>query len=514
MKEFNEEIRAIGSPQLLFGEEIAFAQVHDAELASEYDDAWEKPDPLVRTLMHDKRICTAVVLCLWTFCRPIYGQQNSSQTSSSMEHEFQAAMAAQDAGDSRRAEALLLNLHTHHPGIFAVDESLGLVYVARGDYAAALPFFKQAAREQPKSDVAHANFGAALFKLHRNSEALAEFQIAARLNPRNADTQQSLGQLWMETGKPAFAAGAYARALQLKPDDSDLLLAEARAMEQAGQISAAKALIEGWQGAENSATAQSMLGDLDEKAGDYKQAAEHYVKAVNLEPNEANSWMLGVEFLRHWTFDAAVREFQAAVVRFPESTRMKLGLGAAYFGDGEYAKSIPIFADLLQTEKDSALYAELLGMSCTALTREAKPRCSVLLDYAVSHPKDAKASVFAAEQILQGASSGEQMSQARELLKSAMAADTRSSDAFFQMGILQQTQGEWDKSIANLETAIKLKPDLAEAHYRLALAYWRAGRKQEARAQIALQKQFHQQQQNDLDHRLRQITTFLVNVQN
>lgn len=464
--------------------------------------------------MQGKCLYVAVALCLWMLCRPACGQQDASQASSSMEREFQAAMAAQDAGDLKKAEALLLDLHEHHPGIFAVDESLGLIHVARGDYAAALPFFKEAAREQPTSDVAHANLGAALFKLHRNSEALAEFQVAARLNPQNAETQQSLGQLWMEAGKPALAAGAYAQALQLKPDDPDLLLAEARAMEEAGEAAEAKALLEGWQGAESSAVAQSMLGDLDEKAGDYKQAAEHYVKAVNLEPNEANTWTLGVEFLRHWTFDAAIREFQAAVVKFPESTRMKLGLGAAYFGDGQYAKSIPIFADLLQAEKGSALYAELLGMSCTALTGEAKPRCSALLDYALAHPKDAKASVFAAEQILQDSPSGERVEQASGLLKSAISADPRSPDAYFQMGVLQQTKGEWDKSIANLQAAIKLKPDLAEAHYRLALAYWRAGRKTEAREQIALQKQYHQQQQDDLDHRLRQITTFLVNVRN
>lgn len=464
--------------------------------------------------MRGIRLCIAVGVGLWLSILPMRGQQDSSQISSSMEREFQAAMAARDAGDWKKAEALLLDLHFRHPGIFAVDESLGLLYVARGKFATALPYFQAAVDKQPSSDVAHANLGAAYFKLHRNSQALHEFKIASRLNPHNADTQQSLGQLWMEAGKPELAANAYAQAHRLRPDDTDLLLAEARALEDAGQATKARMLIDGWPGSATSAPAQSILGDLDEKDGDYKQAAEHYVKAVNLDPNEANTWALGVEFLRHWTFDAAVREFQAAVVRFPASTRMKLGLGAAYFGNGEYVKSIPIFADLLQSDQNGALYAELLGMACTAVTREAKPRCSALIHYAGAHPKDAKAAVYASEQILQGSPSREQLSQARGLLRNAMAADPKSSQAHYQMGLLQQTQGAWDKSIPNLEEAIRLKPDFAAAHYRLALAFWRAGRKEDAREQIALQKRYAKQQQEDLDNRLRQITTFLVKVRN
>jgi hypothetical protein len=51
----------------------------------------------------------------------------AGSTNAGMEQEFQAAMAAQEKGDLDRAEALLRDLHAHHPGLFAVDESLGLL---------------------------------------------------------------------------------------------------------------------------------------------------------------------------------------------------------------------------------------------------------------------------------------------------------------------------------------------------------------------------------------------------
>ena len=92
-------------------------------------------------------------------------------------------MAAQDQGDLEKAKSILIELRRSQPGLFPVDESLGLIYVAQQQYADALPLLQAAVHEQPSSDVAHSNLGADLFKLKRNKEALDEFTTAARLNP-------------------------------------------------------------------------------------------------------------------------------------------------------------------------------------------------------------------------------------------------------------------------------------------------------------------------------------------
>jgi tetratricopeptide (TPR) repeat protein len=78
------------------------------------------------------------------------------------------------------------------------------------------------------------------------------------------------------------------------------------------------------------------------------------------------------------------------------------------------------------------------------------------------------------------------------------------------MGMMMQHRNDWKGSIPYLERAVTLKPDYAQAHYRLALAYWRIGRKQDGEAQMKLQKRFAHQEQDDLDRRLREITTFVV----
>src|ERR1700742_1133788 len=124
-------------------------------------------------LLHATRC--VVLSFIFLAVRLLHAQISQAPTSAAMEREFQDAMAAQDNGDLVRAETLLLDLRKKQPGIFAVDESLGLIYVAGEKFAKALPLLEAAAHESDRSDVAHANLGAAYFKLHRNLDALREF---------------------------------------------------------------------------------------------------------------------------------------------------------------------------------------------------------------------------------------------------------------------------------------------------------------------------------------------------
>jgi tetratricopeptide (TPR) repeat protein len=455
-----------------------------------------------------KRSALGCCIALSCFAIAIHAQEKFA----TLENQFQAAMAAQDHGDLKQAESLLLDLHQKHPGIFAVDESLGMLYIGEQKFEKALPFLQAGVKDQPQSDVAHVNLGASYYKLHRNEEALKEFQIAARLNPKKAETQQSLGQLLMETHHPAQAAEAFATALALDPGNADLLLNRAQALIDANHPEEAKRVLASFPNADNSAAAQSLLGDLDEKTGAYREAAEHYSRAVALDPTEDNVWNLAFELLRHWSFEAAAAELESAVIKFPQSTRLRLGLGTAYFGKANFGKAVPVFAELLQQDPENALYAELLGMSCTAALDAVQSECNVLVHYAQMHPKDAKVAVAAAAGLMQGTPDSEQIDMAYRLLHGAIAADPKLADARYRLGLLDQEQNNWARSIPSLESAIALKPDYAQAHYRLSMAYWRAGRKPEAKIQMELEKKYAQQQAEDLQRRLQQITILLADV--
>lgn len=438
----------------------------------------------------------------------------SSSPSSNLEREYQEAVAAQDRGDLDHAEALLQELHRKHPGIFAVDETLGLLLVQRNHIDDALPLLQAAARESSNSSVAHSNLGAAYYNLHRNREAQIEFERAVQIDTRNLSAWVSLGRIRMEEHQPRLAAEALAAALRIEPANTDLILDRTRALIDAGDNAEAATALESYPDSEHSAAAQVLWGENEEKNGAYLKAGQHFTRAVELDPSEANVWALGAELLRHWNFDAVIAELEPAVVKFPQSARMKLGLGAAYFGNADYPKAIPVFADLLNADPGNGVYAEMLGLSCKVVMQEAKPRCGALLDYAQAHPGKARAATYAATFIVDGGGDEEQMKRAHQFLQNAIAADPKLPDAHFELGVWLQNEAQWAESIAPLEAAIRLKPDFAQAHYRLALAYWRSGRKQDGQREMDLQKKFSAQQKEDLDQRLRQITRFMVEVRN
>lgn len=426
---------------------------------------------------------------------------------------FQQAMQSMNDGNAAAAEPVLRRLQSRHPQNYEINESLGLLYASAGNLAAAAPLLSSAAREKPDSDVAHANLGTAYLKLGRTADAARELAVAARLNPSNAATQEALGQAWMLLKDPAKAAAAFEAALPNDAGNPDLLYNAALALYNCGRAADAAPLLARMPNVDASAEAQSLYGDIDEQLAHYEDAAKHYANAVRLDPSEANLYLLGIEFLRHWTFDPAAKEFAAGVRVFPNSRRMRLGLGVALYGAGNYDQAIPVFADLLAEDSGNSLYAELLGRTCTVLTEGEQPKCAALIDYAEKHPKDAMLASYAATSILHQPADAAQLALARRLLENAMRADPSLPEAHYGMGLLLQTESQWPQSIPELRTAIRLRPGYASAHYRLALALSHTGHHEEANAEIALEQKYNQQEQASVDARLKQVTTFLVKLQ-
>lgn len=423
---------------------------------------------------------------------------------------YQKAMEAVNRGDAAVAQPLLEDLHRRYPGNFAVNESLGLIYAAQNHLNLALPLMKAAAAEQPDSDAAWVNLGIACMELKRNAEAAQALARAVQLNPHSPRAHEALGQVWMQAGQSGKAAAAFERAVAAGGSGADLLYNAALASFESGDAGRAALLLARMPGADTSAAAQSLYGDVEEKLGHYKDAGQHYIDAARLEPSEANEYMLGVEFLRHWTFDPAAREFAAALQRFPESRRLRMGLGIAFFGERNYPKAIEAFAALLAADPESETNAELLGRACSVLTEGSDPHCAALAAFAEKHPQDGKIATDAAISILNQPADQHHLEAAERLLDQAIQATPHLEEAHYQKGLLLQDQSHWQQSIPELETALRLKPDDAAAHYRLALALARTGSRERAQQEIALQKKYSAQENKDRDERLSQMQTLLV----
>ena len=460
----------------------------------------------------------------WTlsFCVAVgvmRGQTPPAAADAAMERDFQAAMAAQDRGDLPKATSMLLALRSAHPGIFAVDESLGLLYVAREDFATALPILKAAAKEEPGSSVAHANLGADYLKLGNSKDAVRELEIAARLNPKDQGTLSTLGQALSANGQPADAAQAFGKAVALAPTDPDPMKMDpatkdlrydwAVVLLEAGNADKAADALAPIPASQMTPQIESVLGEIAEKQGKYMDAVQHLQAAAKQDPSEANVYLLGYEYLKHWTFDPAVEMFGYGVAHYPASQRMLLGLGIAQYSKDKISVAAPIFAQLLDADPTNATYAILLGRSCTALPDTIK-ECEKLEHFAEANPKNAQVDTYAAMSILARSPETANLPLAAKLLDEAIQADPRLADAHLEKGYLLQFQDRWRESVPELEASVALRPESSKAHYLLMLGYARIGDKAKAKEQQLLQKKYRDMEKDGMDTRYREVQTFVV----
>ncbi len=425
---------------------------------------------------------------------------------------LQQALSAYDRGNLQAAEPALRELAAHYPNNYQANEALGGLYAESGNLAQAMPYLERAASIAPAESVAHANLGAAYLKLGKNKDAVHQLQLAAASDQANRVTQSNLAQALLADNQPAEAAKAFGVAVSLAPDDPDLRYNWAVALLDAGQASAASAALAPIAGQESMPQVQTLLGDIAEKQGRFQEAVEHLQAAAKLDPSEPNIYFLGFEFLRHWTFDPAIKIFEYGITEYPSSQRMRMGLGIARYSMNDLALAAPIFAQLLEEDPESATYADFLGKSCSLMPDMSKG-CEKLEGFAEKHPRNATIATYAAASILHRSNQTEDLAEARRLLDQALALDPNLAEAHLQKGLLLQSQGQWQESIAQLQTAIALKPEASKAHYRLALAYSHTGQRDKAQSEIALQQKYSEMEKDSLDARLKEVKTFLVKEQ-
>jgi tetratricopeptide (TPR) repeat protein len=97
---------------------------------------------------------------------------------------------------------------------------------------------------------------------------------------------------------------------------------------------------------------------------------------------------------------------------------------------------------------------------------------------------------------------------AKSYLSKAIHLDPGFAEAYLQLGIISQREGQFDQSVVFLSRAVQANPKLATAHYRLGLAYSRLGQVEKAKLEFALFKKLDSESQAEPESR--KIIQFLV----
>jgi tetratricopeptide (TPR) repeat protein len=428
---------------------------------------------------------------------------------------FHTAVEAYEAGRFAEAQPTLQELAKIYPSDADVQTATGMLFLDSGKIELGISFLSRAYKLNPRNAAVAGNLGLAYLKTGKSSEALAPLQSACRLAPKNFANKVALAEALLSLKRYSDSATAYAEASSIPHAETEMPTAELRsqwavALMNAGRPLEAVRVLRADPGIDQNAGLQELLGESEEKSGHFEQAFEAFKRAAELDPSESNLSSYGAELLRHWAFPSAVEIYLYGTKRYPTSDSMQMGLGTAYFGNNDFLHAAEVFQLLLQKHPDDTMMANLLGRSCSAEAAGEIAACGRLVEFARMHPENATAALYAATALMHMPKGESQEADAEALLQSAIRSNPKLPEAWYRLGSLQQSHGDWQASAVSLERAIALRPAYAEAHYRLARAYAHMDRRNDSQQEIALQQKYAQAEKEAENKRMQDIVTFIT----
>ena len=168
--------------------------------------------------------------------------------------------------------------------------------------------------KRPGNARSHASYGLALADRGRAAEAIAAYQLALRLDPKSAATEQNLGNAYFQLRQYHAAAVHFRRAIALKPELPGAHNNLGTTLVELGDTAAA---IESFRQAlrvypEHASAHQNLARTLF-SLGKFAESARHYEQVVRLNPSPDSHYNLGLALARAGDLPRAKPYFAGAL---------------------------------------------------------------------------------------------------------------------------------------------------------------------------------------------------------
>src|SRR5467141_164592 len=458
------------------------------------------------------RRLSPVCLALLPLAACLHAQEAAPSATERLDRQFQAAVAQYESGRLPEAATALEVLLREVPESFEVHELLGMVYAAQSQDAKATAHLEKAARLKPGSASARMNLAINLVQLGKLQPAEAEFKKALELEPQNYDASHNLGELYVRGGKVVAATPYLEQAQRINPASYDNGYDLALAYITTSRLADARQLLQNLLKQKDSAELHNLLGEVEEEDGKFVAAANEYELAAHLDPSESNLFDWGSELLLHRTLDPAIQVFQTAAERYPNSPRVAIGLGIAYYSRGNYddaVKSLLKAADL--SPADPRVYP-FLSRAYDSSPSKADEVIARFRRFAEQQSGNGRAQYYYAMSLWKGKRAQDpnlDLTQIAALLKKSIALDPSLAEAHLQLGSLYSDQQKYADSIPEYQRALELNSDFADPHYRLGQAYVHTGDKERAQEQLQVYQKIREQHLADIEKQRAEVRQFV-----
>ena len=329
---------------------------------------------------------------------------------------------------------------------------LGRLAAVRGAREEAKALLGRALELKPDFVEAHHTLGVLYLEQQDFARAYEEFSTVLRLDPRRPLAFVNLGTAAFRLGKLEAAAAHFEKALDLRPEPPVVVLAAAQfsavCLELGRSEQARRAFEEAVRLRPGDEALQLKLGEAYEALG-RELAAKGGREGLELFRDYARRFparpmariLLGEALLRSQDLPGALAEFEQAVALDPALGRAHFSAGFAYkeLGDAEKARRALETARRLEPQNPLVLFH--------------------LADLA-SHDEDP--------------------TPALRLLERALAANPDYAEAYVKVGQIHVRSKRFRQAVGALMEAVRLEPELPQAHYLLSRAYLGLGESDKA----------------------------------
>jgi tetratricopeptide (TPR) repeat protein len=459
-------------------------------------------------------VCAAGPVCAasQTPSRPQPSQSVRPPAADQLKQQFESAMVAYREGRHSDALTTLQRLLRVLPDSPDVNELAGLVFAASGQHETANPYLAKAVRLAPDAAPWRTALAVNLLKLGRKSDAELQFRKVVAMRPDDYDASHNLGEFYVQIGRLSDAIPYLTRAQQLRPAAYDNGYDLALALVQVGRFDEARQQVLRLVESEDKAELHSLLGHIEEKAGNYIAAAREYERAAHLDPSEENIFAWGAELLLHQTFDPAMAVFRAGLERFPQSARLHLGVGIAQYGSGRADDAARTFCGIWDGNPSDPLPLRFAGTIYDSLSDAADHVKSRLAQFLRSGRQDAAIAYRYATALWnehQQHPEAARVAEVESLLMTAVTLQPDYTEAHLQLGVVYADQQKYDEAARHYRQAVALAPNVAAAHYRLGRLLARMGDKSRAQEEFAIYERLRSQEVADTQKQSAEIQQFV-----
>jgi tetratricopeptide (TPR) repeat protein len=316
------------------------------------------------------------------------------------------------------------------------------------------------------------------------SAAEREFQAIVKLNPGLAEGHANLGSVYFVRGDYEKAAGAFRQALGVKPDlaraAAFLGISEARL----GRADQALEHLEAgfWKSARDEWRLQAglILAELHAGRGRYDEA--HKVSRALEESDPQNPDVLYLAYRLHSV--VASRAIERLVKAGPGSARLYQVAGELLDAEGSFQAAVEQYRKALEADPRLPGIRRVLGVALMHAGDDAASHAEarrLFVEELALNPGDAHAEYQLG--VLLWLESRPEEALAR--FERAAGLHPAFTDALIAAAKCQNALGKPQHAIDLLRRAAELDSDNEVVHYRLAQAYQKAGKREEATAAMA-----------------------------